>query len=1003
MTINCKYCETINRADRYFCDSCNQLLYSVNFTITKLIKEQENLKNRHLLELKLLDDKLKKVESYILKEESPEVLDHSIEVPQFEESIITVPQTIETNEFKAIQEEEVDESSPLNSHVSLYENQQDHNPIKESELGKYINQLFEPLIDGYDLIKQVFKRYKSEGKLPILLMTITGILAILVGFGHLMQLSFNYLGIYSGLVKVGLGFLGSLIIGFIGYRLYKRDSKYEEYSSALMSLMISLNYLLIYFLTNLSDFPFLSSAKIGFLLIVANTGLSIFLAFKYETKIIAILSLIGGALTPFYLNESGSPDYYFGYLWILLAAANFIAIRIKWYKLNYISFVLFLILVEGAVFTNVSESTLFIVYIHLFAYLFFYIILFNRTTLKSTLSQLDLIILSGNLSVLLYNLYDTLDSYLWLGILYLLNGILFMFILFRGWYSIPKQMKIGLFITIGSFVGLAIPFLFGQELIGVLWSIEAILLIVLGFVYSMESIRKEGYIILLIALGKLCLNANKILENWGEGLVNEGFLNYIVLGVVFSSLWYIGTRFKHHFTNLEFNIYSLFKEIIPLWLATIVFIVSFNIMGYYAFNIMILPLFGLIYWHFIFKTKSIEIFALLHIFVIGMAFVISTKLVHSFSFSDQMLFGKMAILEILFIFWFLQFFYEKMKYSNVIKHKVVYGLRVLFYVLLPLIFIKQVFKHAIPFFPIALWVSFLMSYGLFRKFKHYALLVETHLLLFISIGINIALYGINGLSIGLITLVTFLLLEKAYNTIKLEASNFLSVLILTPYIIIGLIGLILFKEGVDIAFSLFIIIVLLFTFTYFFNRLEIVYKSYRLCLKMILILSLPISLYYCMNSPSWVDLMYLMLMTGVSGYLLNISHSDYLENEKVHSWKLNIFIHQILIILTYINSILVMNLELDGPLVTIFIVIHAIVLLFMALKYQNKALNKGSLFLFVIALIKVIFHDIRDFSGTSKIIVLIVLGIILLIASFGYVKVKNKYMPTEIDNNEDHE
>lgn len=1004
MTIKCEHCNAINRSEDHFCISCNYLLYSPKHTLSRLIKNQERLEKKHHSELNQLKLQIKRVETYLNNQQSVEVVKptQKTDLPPVSNKELRAPRPVAMKEVKAVHLSEVKKtiSKPVAKDTRI--NQVPlRKPKEPSALSKQLNQFFEPLVDGIDLIKEVFTRYKKEGKLPILLMTIAGILAILVGFGHLMQLSFEYLGEYSGLVKVGLGFVSSLAIGFIGLRLYNKDVKYQEYSSALLSLMIILNYLLIYFLTNLSNFPMLSSAKIGFLLIVANTTLSIYLAFKYETKIIAVLSLIGGALTPFYLNENGNSDFYFGYLWILLVAANFIATHIKWYKLNYISFVLFLIIVEGAVFTDVSQSILFTGYIHLFAYLFFYIVLFNKWKLKSELTKNDLLILCGNLTVLLINLYNTIPDYFWLGTLYLANGGIFVLCLLKGWKTVPKQMKIGLFITIGSFVGLAIPFLFGQALMGLFWSIEAVLLIILGFVFGMSSIRKEGYIVLLIALFKLALSAMSIIDNWGTGLVNEGFLNYIILGLVFTSLWYIGHRFQTHFTEFESKIYTLFKEIIPIWLSSILFIISYDLFGNYSFNIMIIPMFGLIVWHYKLKTKWVEYIGLLHMLFFATAYALSSKIVGSPSFSDQLVYGQLGILELLFTFWFLQFFYAKMEYTERAKHNIVQGLRVLFYVLLPLIFIKQIFKHATPYFPMAMWVGFMMSYGLFKKFKHYTLLIETHIFLFAAVGINIALYDVGGISLGFLTLIIFLILENGFDNIKLRSSKYFSVLVLIPYIIFGLIGYAGIEEGFNFRYVLLLVGILMSVFAYFRDKYELIYVTYRLALRLSLLLGVGMSIVVLAYRPSGISLFMLILLISSLGYLFYISKPDYIEKEKRRSWGMNVILHQLLIIITYTISIDVMNLDIEGPLMTIFLVVHAIVILFVALKAQNKAMNKGSLFLFILALVKVVFHDIKDFSGTGKIVVLIVLGILLLIASYGYVRVKNKYMPEEIPVSED--
>ncbi len=999
MTIKCEHCNTINQSVDNFCVACNRMLYSPEHIISKLIRAQERLEQKQASELQALRQQLKRVESYFGQQKIAKPIN------EFKETITSVshekikePKSVVITETKPVHTEVVKEvfTKPI---TAKYDNVREVPLVKPKEpsvLAKQISTFFEPMADGLDLVKQAFTRYKKEGKLPIVLMTMAGILAILVGVGYLMQLSFESLGVFSGVVKVGLGFIASIVIGFFGLRLYKKDEKYQEYSSALLSLMIILNYLLIYFLANLSNFPILSSAQIGFLLIVANTGLSIYLAFKYETKIIAVLSLIGGALTPFYLNESGNIDFYFGYLWILLVAANFIALHIKWYKLNYISFILFLLLVEGAVFTDASQSVLFIGFVHLFAYLFFYIVLFNKWKLKTELSKYDILILTGNLTVLLLNLYNTITDFFWLGIAYLINGGVFVFFLLKGWKTVPKQMKVGLFITIGSFVGLAIPFLFGQTLMGIFWSIEAILLIIMGFVYHMESIRKEGYIVLGIALFKLFMSAVFIVEHWGSGLVNEGFLNYIVLGVVFSALWYVGNKFKAEFTVLESKLYSLFKEIVPVWLSSILFILSFDLVGYYSFNIMILPMFGLIIWHDKFKTKSTEILGLLHLLFLVGAYVISVNVVDSPSFSDQTLYGKIGILELLFSFWFLEFFYHKMGYIEQAKHRIVQGLRILFYVLLPLLFIKQVFKHFNPYFPMAMWVGFMINYGLFKRFKHHVLFVESNLLLLAAIGINVTLYGIEGIGVGILTLVTLLILEKSFTTAKLETSKYFTTLVILPFILFGLIGYAAIREGLDYKYTLLLVGFLVSAYAYFREKYTIVYLAYRIALRIGLVFGIVAGTLILANRPSAISLMLLILLVAGLGYLFYVSKSDYKAKNKLRGWGFNIIVHQLFIIFTYTISIDVMNLDVEGPMMTIFLVLHAIVILFTALKTQNTAMNKGSLFLFIVALIKVIFHDIKDFSGTGKIVVLIVLGVLLLIASYGYVRIKNKYITEEI-------
>ena len=85
------------------------------------------------------------------------------------------------------------------------------------------------------------------------------------------------------------------------------------------------------------------------------------------------------------------------------------------------------------------------------------------------------------------------------------------------------------------------------------------------------------------------------------------------------------------------------------------------------------------------------------------------------------------------------------------------------------------------------------------------------------------------------------------------------------------------------------------------------------------------------------------------------------------------------------------GLDIDGPYYSIALVLHAVLLLFRALKKQIKLFNQGAIILFLIALLKVVVNDIRDFETSEKIVVFILIGVLLLGASFLYVKLKDRF------------
>jgi hypothetical protein len=116
-------------------------------------------------------------------------------------------------------------------------------------------------------------------------------------------------------------------------------------------------------------------------------------------------------------------------------------------------------ILQLAVFEASPNTALFIIYYHIYAYLFYYFAFYSKTKIKEELSKTDLFILAANFSVFSYNLFDAMEgSLVTLGGFYLLNAAIFGAILFLNWKKVNKQIKLVFFI--GSFVAFAIPSIF---------------------------------------------------------------------------------------------------------------------------------------------------------------------------------------------------------------------------------------------------------------------------------------------------------------------------------------------------------------------------------------------------------------------------------------------------------------------------------------------------------------------------------------------------------------
>ena len=1241
-------------------------------------------------------------------------------------------------------------------------------PRKPSAFELKLKKIIEPLHDGLDLVSKVYTKYKTEGQLPIFFMTIAGIVAILFGFGYLMQYSLNAAGVYEGIIKVGLGFSAALVSIIIGMRLSKKETGLKEYASALISLGIILNYIMIYYMTELGNFPTLSTSLIGFLLIVANTGIAIGFALKYEAKIIAVLFVVGGAFTPYYLNSSEDGTFYYLYLWFLTLGSCYVSIKIKWKTLQYLAFSISALLIELVTFTQ-EPSNVYLGYFHLFAYLFFYFTFFEKGKIKQQLDKIDIVILSSNLGFFSWNLFSVIDSNLFLlGSVYLGNALVFVGLLMKFKKDLDKIGRLIFLIIIGLFIGLAIPSFFQQSVMGLFWSIEAVMLIYLGFLYGNDFIRKEGYLLLGFALVKLGWHSVEIIFNWNQNLWHTGFVNFIILGLVIILCWAFGQRFKSQFNQLEENLFKIFGEIIPVWIITIfgivlyqfigvwslcflivpifsmyywnskfkskssevlvgifliavlinliftgseivlnllnieyqgaqviievnkssslysahffiyilmgvtislcwivapycfrelstfqkriyriyketlpliivsvffyvmssfigawcftllivpifsmyywnrvfhvksaqflvalfliitlfklvyhglmiynligdsglfmsvdfvnfiligltivscwilapsqfrklsglektlyriykevvpvfiiatffilmyqfigawsftllfvpifsmyywnrafnsksakslvsvflmltllkvsyhgimsfvtltdvnlfssfefikfiligltiitcwilapsqfrklsnlektlyriykevvpvfissVFIVSmFTLLGNWGFPLAIVPLFGLVYWSKFYKTSTTVWFGYAHLSLLLIGMIVSMVEQGSVHFSDQLLFAQVSVVFLIASLWGLKSFFKIVGLESSSSFSLANALRVVFFCLIPLLFVQFARKIDVKLIGSAVWISVLIAYFLYQKLKYKALKIELIVLMILAFVYVVALLDSIGSIVGVVVLVAFVLLEKSYEKEHLKKSIFEVLLTLIPYLTLALLWFVVYgfsHENPSVAFS--VIAVSALVAVYFKDKLALVEVSYVSMIRFSVV-TLVLGFGCCLFNEVGVVPLFAIAYVVLLGILLYNKKAWYNLEKEMNRWNFTFVIHQLFIIMTIVTLLDLFTIDLLGPLSSVLLVVNAIVLVFIALKEGRPFINKVSMFMFGAALLKIISFDISDFSMVQKVIVFLILGVLLLGASYGYVKLKKRFETDDLD------
>ena len=132
-------------------------------------------------------------------------------------------------------------------------------------------------------------------------------------------------------------------------------------------------------------------------------------------------------------------------------------------------------------------------------------------------------------------------------------------------------------------------------------------------------------------------------------------------------------------------------------------------------------------------------------------------------------------------------------------------------------------------------------------------------------------------------------------------------------------------------------------------------------------------------------------------YILNNKKRWYIHIKSNIKWQIEFTLFQIQAILLYIFTLYHFEIDPYGPVLSILLTLHAIVLLFISLKNGISVSKNISFVIFAIALLKVIFKDTVDFSLTEKIFVFITLGIILLLSAYAYTIIKKRYESVKIN------
>jgi hypothetical protein len=902
------------------------------------------------------------------------------------------------------------------------------NEVGRQSLFALIAPLLGPLVALIGMFSKVYRHYQEQGKAPVFFMTATGIIALVLGFGYLLQYSFNeYLGPTG---KVIIGFLCAIAFIAGGIRLIRKNDDMAEYGSSVIALGLILSFLSAYFA---GPYYGLLPSFWGFLLLVAVTAVAYFFALIFETRVVAIVTLIGGIAMPIVMGHVDySPALYLSYLLILAVAMLKLSYRIEWTQLAYVSMALSAGMIEYSILNLDKLVDLpigLVLIIHGFFYAYAYYAL--RGLNLSGINKPKLMIITSNLFFYIFFAQQLISDNLVLGTVLLVNLLPWV-----GLFLVPakvfnyalasdpfRTVQAIALLKSGILLGVGILVLSSPDLLGVIWSLEALLLVYLGGKFKFSSVRAEGYVALLIAV--FMIGTQIIL--WLEGSIvsapellnlelGVGWGNLVALSLILYACVWLLTRFQEHILDIEHKLLIIIKNAlyVALSLSILLTIGLYTEAGMWLFAIV--PMFLLIWCAKQEELVVTELIGLGHFLLLVIPILASAIVVGNYHFTEQNIFAQIARVEIFVSLWLVAEFYRRY-FPESRNIKFTEGLRKIFYCLIPLLFLPKVLREYSGYLPIALWLSSIIALFLYSRLQYKVLMIELRILVtlasvsaIVSCGL-VEFTGWTGNALGALAIgLVFHALTAWYGKAlqRTAVGSNLQIKIhdaLKPMFTVAVFyfGFALFIIGYKVSTVLELgMFMAMFYFTSFFfvsALVEPVRKILRPIYLIVLALFCLLTISHCLFAAALYvreeKLMYLGIINTLAVLIVGMlvfkpKHQVRVVWQKTGQRILNLWFFNLITVGAYIPLLSQLFTDMLGPVISFFLVAHATIILLLTLDPKFKKLIWLSGILYGVAALKVLFWDMSDFSLIQKIVVFMLIGVCMLGAAFKFQKMSAK-------------
>ena len=854
---------------------------------------------------------------------------------------------------------------------------------KPSHITVMLNIFISWFFDWLSPVTKIYQSYKERGMLGLFLLTIVGIGLTLAGFGYLMQLLIDELGV--GAKSLLMSFAALLVLG-LGIAL-KIKTRFSEFATAIVTLGILIAYSSVYF--SGSVYGLLPNILVLILYLAIALGCHA-IALWLDTKIVAALGIVGVATMPLLSGTiSLDPVYYLLSLAFVICSSLVLAFRYVGHWLAQLSLAFTLLSLEWIIgFENISMSAWIV---NLFYLLFFTYsvasLLKEKTSTKHLLVFLAAIVAS---TVLIFfqatNVFSTAISLSFAFNAAIASAVSVFF------YKVQRELSSFFILLAASWLILAIISAISDAYWGIAWAIEGLLLLVIGRRYQISSTINQGQMLtaaaLLYSLAALAayfpLPALQSVDGW--------LLSIIIATVM--AIWQRlinSSSLFNSFTQQQVKPALQLLEVI--WLSILIIASADVWLGNWTGVMVILMQLAILFRAKKCQQTPIEIFAAVLILVPIFYIYQGALLADSYRFTLLPLFAKLSVISVFIQLWLWSAFYRKY-YPDSAMSSWAESARILFYMLIPLCWVASVVRKFDEAAIMLLWLSPLLALLLARKVGHQLLLKETKVLTalasvsFVIILSVIQLPAFNSF-MALLGFSSFY--GAAYLLNRRTSADIFQFICSWGLVSLGIVlpSILILQTGDSLKGSIFAVLYWSLAFSFISasshcKRNEIIITLVNAILVIGAWASMPIHIGYAM-----VPVLFL-----VSAIYQKEQRLKQTLLGKTLNMNSDLFLHSILAV-TYVMlfySLSQYRLEL---LVAPALAIHGALILF--LKDRRLTTLKYGFGLISLGILKLAMLDAANALLWQKVILFMGIGVFILAASFWYQKLVSVAQPLVID------